>query len=401
MYPWQRSYAPRIAGVSRTDFPLRRLVLAVSILLVIPAATGHPARAQDSPSGKTFSACRIAPREALGDIRKPSPETKKGYTFILAATRFKFEGAYDRVIEQIDQAINLDPTNPRFYAERATARAADHQLSKAMEDLDHAISLDPSSSVAFLERGGLYIKMSEFDRAIEDADEAIKLFPRNASGHLLRAYVHLARREYDRAIEDIDQSIKLDPQCPASFYVRGFVYDLKGQRDRATADYDRAIEFDPTPGNAAVFMRRAQACIEGKRDYDHAIQDLAQALKLEPRNARALNNRCFVRTIAGAFDSAVADCNEALQIRPRDASILDSRAFAYLKKGSLDDALADYDAVLRIDTRMAVSLYGRAVVKRRKGDLAGSEADIASAQAIRPNVADLMALYGINQVATD
>jgi hypothetical protein len=44
---------------------------------------------------------------------------------------------------------------------------------------------------------------------------------------------------------------------------------------------------------------------------------------------------------------------------------------------------------------MAISLYGRAVVKRRKGDIAGSEADIAAAQAIRPNVADVMARYGI------
>jgi hypothetical protein len=43
----------------------------------------------------------------------------------------------------------------------------------------------------------------------------------------------------------------------------------------------------------------------------------------------------------------------------------------------------------------AVSLYGRALVKRRKGDIAGSEADIATALAIRPAVADYMALYGI------
>jgi len=227
MSPWKTSYAARIVGASRTDLPLRRLMLALSILLILLGVTGDPARAEDPPSGKTLSACRIPPREALGDLRKPSPESKKGYTFILAASRFKFEGAYDRVIEQIDQAINIDPTNPRFYAERATARSADHQVSKAMEDLDHAISLDPRSSFAFLERGQLYLKMSEFDRAIADVDEAIKLFPRNASGHLLRAYVHLATREYDRAIEDIDQSIKLDPLCPAGFYARGFVYELK------------------------------------------------------------------------------------------------------------------------------------------------------------------------------
>src|SRR4051812_28868596 len=112
MSPWQQRYAAPIVGASRTNFPLRHLALALSIQLSILGVTGDPARAQD-PSGKILSACRIPPRDALGEIRKPSPETKKGYPFILAATRFRFEGAYDRVIEQIDQAINLDPTNPR------------------------------------------------------------------------------------------------------------------------------------------------------------------------------------------------------------------------------------------------------------------------------------------------
>jgi Flp pilus assembly protein TadD len=70
----------------------------------------------------------------------------------------------------------------------------------------------------------------------------------------------------------------------------------------------------PTPGNASVFIRRAQA-YRGKRDYDHAINDLGQALKLEPQNAFALNNRCYVRAISGALDGALPDCNEALRIR--------------------------------------------------------------------------------------
>jgi tetratricopeptide (TPR) repeat protein len=232
--------------------PLGQLAFALSTCLAILGGTGELARAEDPLSGKILSACRIPPRAAFGEIRKPSPETKKGYTFILAATRFKFTGDYDRAIEQIDEAIKADPANPRFYSERGVARGANHQLREAVEDLDHAISLDPGSSVAFLERGVLYAGMSEFGRAIEDYDEAIKLFPANARGYLLRGIVYLDKREYDRAIEDFDQSIKLDPLCPSGFNARGLAYDLKGQRDRAIADYDRAIELDPDPGNATV-----------------------------------------------------------------------------------------------------------------------------------------------------
>jgi tetratricopeptide (TPR) repeat protein len=189
--PRQKSYGARIVGVSRTDFPLRQLAFALSAQLIIVGVTGDLARAEGPPSGKVFSACRVPPREAYGEVRKPTPENRKGYTFILAATRFKFEGAYDRVIEQVDLAINVDPTNPILYIERGAARTANHQLREAVEDLDRAIGLDPGSSAAFLERGALYTQMSEFGRAIEDIDESIKLFSGNARGYLQRGNVYL------------------------------------------------------------------------------------------------------------------------------------------------------------------------------------------------------------------
>jgi tetratricopeptide (TPR) repeat protein len=89
------------------------------------------------------------------------------------------------------------------------------------------------------------------------------------------------------------------------------------------------------------------------------------------------------------------DCNEALQIQPGEATILDSRGYTHLAMGSFDIAVADFDAALRGNAKKASSLYGRGVAKRLKGDIAGSEADIAAAQAIRPDIADEMALFGI------
>ena len=67
----------------------------------------------------------------------------------------------------------------------------------------------------------------------------------------------------------------------------------------------------------------------------------------------------------------------------------------YLKKGELDKAIADYDAALGIEPMLAVSLYGRGIAKRQKGDAAGSETDITAALALRPNIADELAIFGI------
>ena len=114
--------------------PLGQLAFALSAGLTILGGMGELARAEDPLSGKILSACRVPPRAAFGEIRKPSPETKNGYTFMfmLAATRFKFTGDYDRAIEQIDQAIKADPANPRFYSARGVARilTSGHLLSR-------------------------------------------------------------------------------------------------------------------------------------------------------------------------------------------------------------------------------------------------------------------------------
>ena len=47
------------------------------------------------------------------------------------------------------------------------------------------------------------------------------------------------------------------------------------------------------------------------------------------------------------------------------------------------------------DPKDADSLYGRGLAKLKSGDKAGGEADIAAAKAIKPDIADVYAGYGV------
>ena len=71
----------------------------------------------------------------------------------------------------------------------------------------------------------------------------------------------------------------------------------------------------------------------GAGDFDKAIQLYTQALKLQPDNAEALNQRCGARAAAGEMKAALEDCNAALTLKPGNASALDHRGMAYLKLG--------------------------------------------------------------------
>ena len=178
-----------------------------------------------------------------------------------------------------------------------------------------------------------------------------------------------------------------------AFNNRGVAYNNKDQYDLAIQDYDQAIKLDPNL--ASAFSNRG-VTYKNEGQYDRALQDYEQALKLRPNDPGALNGRCFVRAIADQLDQALEDCNEALRLRPDDAHTLDSRGLVYLKSAMPDKAVADFDAALRLEATLADSLYGRGIAKMRLGDRSGADADIAAAKTMDADIVEKYARYGVN-----
>jgi tetratricopeptide (TPR) repeat protein len=95
------------------------------------------------------------------------------------------------------------------------------------------------------------------------------------------------------------------------------------------------------------------------------------------------------------LNGALADCNESLRLRPNDGNTLNSRGLVQFKLGAFDTAIDDYSAAVAQNANDADSLYGRGAAKLKKGDAAGGNADIAAAQAIKPDIAIVSAGNGI------
>src|SRR5215469_15742736 len=75
----------------------------------------------------------------------------------------------------------------------------------------------------------------------------------------------------------IDSGQEGKEELAAAFADRGYAYRNKRDYDRAIQDLDQAIKLDPN--NALAFTNRGEA-YRNKRDYDRAIEDLDQAIKL-------------------------------------------------------------------------------------------------------------------------
>ena len=172
---------------------------------------------------------------------------------------------------------------------------------------------------------------------------------------------------------------------------RGRTAERRGDYDIAIKYYDKAIKADPK--NAATFNNRG-GTYHAKGDDNRAIADYGEAIRLNPKFAFAWSNRCWARAIIGQLASALADCNESLRLRPNNANVLDTRGLVHLKSRAIDKAIADYDAALKLEPNKVTSLYGRGLAKRQNGDASAAD-DIAAATAIKADIAEEFARYGV------
>jgi hypothetical protein len=133
---------------------------------------------------------------------------------------------------------------------------------------------------------------------------------------------------------------------------------------------------------------------ETQKQYDRAIPDYDQVVRLAPTSAAGWSGRCWSRAIIGQLEQTLPDCNEALRLES-SATALEGRALVYLKSGQIDKAIADYDAALKTNPKLPGPLYGRGIAKVRKGDVAGGNADTAAAKDINAKIAEQFAAYNV------
>ena len=115
------------------------------------------------------------------------------------------------------------------------------------------------------------------------------------------------------------------------------VWADKREHDRALADYSEAIRVDP--GNVNAFDNRGNTW-KAKGDSDRAIADYGDAIRLDPKYAFGYVNRGSVWRTKRNFDQAIADLSQAIRLDSSYSAAYSHRGLAYEAKGQLAQARA-------------------------------------------------------------
>jgi tetratricopeptide (TPR) repeat protein len=172
-----------------------------------------------------------------------------------------------------------------------------------------------------------------------------------------------------------------EPVTFGDFYNRGNSFQQKRDYDRAIQDYDQAIRLNPK--DAAAFLSRGIAYSE-KKEYDRAIEDYDLAIRLNPSHARAFYNRARAYSDKKDDERALQDYNKAIGLDPTYSSSFNNRGILYQAKKDYDRAIHDYDEAIRLDPKNASAFYNRGLAYRAKKDDARAMQDYNEAIRLNP-----------------
>jgi len=247
---------------------------------------------------------------------------------------------------------------------------------EAIECFDHVLAVDKHNHKAYFYRGGMKATLGDLDGAISDLDATIAYDKeQHADAYWTRGKFKAKKGDNEGALLDYEVALRLNSNHSHIFVERGDIKRNMGKLAEAIEDYSRATR---DPQNIAAYSRRGWAR-RALGDFDGALADFKQQLKLDPESAQAYQGIGTVLQDKGELKEALTQLDNALRLKPRLALIHSRIGDVKRQLGDLDGSELAYKNALGLESNHIWSKVGLAGLKRDRGDLAGAATDIEAA----------------------
>lgn len=268
-------------------------------------------------------------------------------------------GDLRRIRSALDEAIELDHTNPDLYLLRAEVNRRLLLPADVEADFTLAISLLKRTPEA---KGAL------------------------AAAHLGRAVARSEGARYQEAEEDFEAAAKLQPANVELWLQRARSKKKSGHAAEAAADLERARK-EGGPGIADVYYNAGVRELNTQR-AEEAERLFGIAAELEPEHVRAWLGLARCAMEHGRFATASDALSRAIEREPNAPELYYHRANAYRAQELWEEAFADAIRALDRDARNPSYYVLRGTIYRQYfKDSENAERDLTQALEIDPTMA--------------
>ena len=262
-----------------------------------------------------------------------------------------------------------------------TEQLSDGHPDDALNSFNRAIQVDGANASAYFNRGNAYRKKGEFKKSYDDYSLSLKLSPKSVNVLDSRATLSLQLENYQLAAEDYTLIFGIAPEekQPQMYHNRADAYVGLGQYDKALQDYGVALKVNPKDIKA---LTSSASCLLQLGRYGKAISEYNLVLALDPHNSDGYLGRGYCYQKQKNFTQAAKDFQTVLTQSPRNKEALCYRARLYADQGLLSKAFEDLAVVLQLDPSYERALIMAAVLYTSKGDYAQAVKDYNQAQKV-------------------
>jgi tetratricopeptide (TPR) repeat protein len=255
-------------------------------------------------------------------------------------------------------------TDAAAYARRGVAFAGRRDFVHALADLQRACDMNPNEPEYFYQRGMIHWENNQADLALADFDRALALKPNHLTALVSRAQLRLNQKNISGAAADLDLADRTAPrQADVRFTLAG-LFESADLLDSALAQFDLWIDNHPDDSKMAGALngRCWVRALKGT-DLPKALGDCNAALRRSGRaNAAVLDSRGLVRLRQGDYDKAIDDYDDSLKLAPKNAWSLYGRGIAKVRKKKTAEGQADIEAAEKLWPKIAGEYQRRGIV---------------------------------------
>lgn len=242
-------------------------------------------------------------------------------------------------IEQLNEALKLDPKHTGAYLDLGLVAAMNKQPARAENYFKKVVELtegqqfsgvDNRRENAMFNLGRLALESRRYEEAVGYFKGALRIRKSAADTYYLLAQSFEGLREYDEALKNLDIAKQFDKKFAEAWYLAGQIYMKQDDKVNASYQFRQAATIAPDAeqpqealagfGPASDWIARAEVALKAG-DVEQALEDALIAANLEPENVDALKQHGKVLVVRGDLKGALQVYRNAAKLDQKDAQL--------------------------------------------------------------------------------